>query len=99
MRDHYKQEIRKAKQTTWKHFIEEMDDRTIWTAKKYIDTVPTPHYIPTINDATSNEDKANVFAAIFFPPAPPANLHDISSTTTYPQQVRCISSITIQQIG
>ena len=75
-----------------------MDDKTIQTAKKYIDTVLTPYYIPTRNDVTANEDKANEFTTIFFPSIPPANLHDIGPATIYPQWMKCTLSITSQQI-
>ena len=53
-----------------------------WTPlKKYIDTKPTPYYIPVINDAMPNDEKAAEFTKTFFPPPPPANLSDVESTT------------------
>jgi Endonuclease-reverse transcriptase len=58
----YKSQIKIAKQKTWREFVEEADERTIWTVKKYIDSTPTQAYIPTLNDtATSNEAKAAQF--------------------------------------
>jgi len=55
--------------------------RTIWMLKKYIDTKPIPYYIPTINNAVSNDEKATEFTTTFSPPPPPADLRDIEPTT------------------
>jgi len=57
-RDEYKHAIKRAKETVWKQFVDEADERTIWMVKKYIDTKPAPYYIPAINDAMSNDEKA-----------------------------------------
>jgi len=97
MRDYYKLEIRKAKEAKWRQFIEEADEKTIWTAKKYIDSLPTPYYIPTINGATSNGDKAKEFMAAFFPAPPPANLDDID-LATHLQPVDCPMKVTHKQV-
>jgi hypothetical protein len=96
-RTRYKEEIRMAKDRKWKQFVQEADEKTIWMAKKYIDKPPSPYYIPTINQATSNEGKAREFALTFFPPPPPANTDDIA-TATYPSPVTCHQKITPHQI-
>ena len=95
-RSEYYHEIKKAKRKTWRSFVEKADEKTIWTLKKYMDSTPIPRYIPTINNATSNEDKAAAFKSTFFPPPPLANLSDIPST--YPDPVPCNSKITTRQL-
>ena len=93
-RDEYRHEIKQAKERTWRQFIEDADERTIWTAKKYLDSLPTPHYIPTLNNtANTNEEKAAEFQANFFPPPPTADLSDIPNST-YPPPVPCEIEIT-----
>jgi ribonuclease HI len=97
-RDEYKHAIKRAKENLWKQFVDEANDRTIWNPlKKYIDAKPTPYYIPAINDAMSNDEKATEFATTFFPPPPPANLIDIESTT-YPEPVQINTKITERQL-
>ena len=97
MTTQYKREIKKAKEKQWREFVEEADERSIWTVKKYIDSPPSPHYISTINNATSNEDKMEEFRATFFPPPPPAILEDINNAT-YPLPAPCNAQITQFQI-
>jgi hypothetical protein len=97
--EEYEHEMKRAKEKMWRDFVEEANERTIWTVKKYIDSTPTPAYIPTLNNenATSNEEKATAFRETFFPPPPRANLSDIRSTE-YPQPVECATTITLRQI-
>jgi Reverse transcriptase (RNA-dependent DNA polymerase)/Endonuclease-reverse transcriptase len=97
MRTKYLREIKEAKRKTWQKFVEEADERTIWTIKKYIDKPPSPYHIPTINNATSTNGKANEFARTFFPPAPPAQTADIDDAT-YPEPVSSNPVITKKQI-
>jgi ribonuclease HI/endonuclease/exonuclease/phosphatase family metal-dependent hydrolase len=97
MRTRYKREIKAAKRKTWQKFVEEADERTIWTVKKYIDNPPSPYYIPTINNATSNERKAAEFACTFFPQPPPAPTDDIDGAS-YPLPVPSNSNITMKQV-
>ena len=40
-RSEYCDEIKKAKRKTWRTFVEEVDERTICTLKKYMDITPT----------------------------------------------------------
>jgi ribonuclease HI len=96
-RKRYKDEIRGAKEKTWKTFVEEADEKSIWTVKKYIDKPPSPYYIPTINDSASNEGKAAEFANAFFPPPPPAETADINEAT-YPEPAPSNPIITINQV-
>ena len=58
-RNEYNQKVRNAKHNTWKEFVEAADEKSISTIKKYLNSKPTQHYIPTINGtATTNEEKA-----------------------------------------
>ena len=92
-------DIKKAKQKTWRNFVEKADEKTIWKVKKYMESVPTSTYIPTLNSyATSNEEKTKEFKEAFFPPPPPANLMDIRETVEYPESVACSSHITMHQL-
>jgi primosomal protein N' len=95
----YKHEIRRAKEKIWRDFVMEANERTIWTVKKYMDSIPTPTYIPTLNNetATSNTEKVIAFQETFFPPPPSADVSDIRSTV-YPQPVNCVKTITMRQI-
>ena len=97
MRKRFKEEIRRAKEAKWREFVEEADEKSIWTVKKYIDKLLSPYYIPTINGATSNEGKASQFTAAFFPPPPPTQTADIARAT-YPPPVPSNPTITTQQI-
>jgi len=42
MKKRYKEEIRRAKELKWKEWVEEADEKTILTVKKYIDKAPSP---------------------------------------------------------
>jgi hypothetical protein len=86
MKKRYKEEIRRAKGLKWKEFVEEADEKTIWTVKKYIDKAPSLYYIPTINNATSNKGKASQLANAFFPPPPPTQTTDIRDAIYPPVQ-------------
>jgi Reverse transcriptase (RNA-dependent DNA polymerase). len=77
--------------------VEEADERTIWTVKKYLDTKPTQQYIGKINNATSDSEKAQEFHTTFFPPPPEADLSDIEHAT-YPEPIQIDTKITIQQL-
>ena len=97
----YKLCIRLAKQNTWREFVEKADAKTIWTVKKYIDTIPTSTYIPTLDEglAVSNTQKTEIFKSTFFPPPPPADLWDLSQNVEdIPPQVHLDTNITMQQM-
>ena len=94
----YASEIARAKETTWKEFVNNADGKTIWQIKKYIDNIPTSAFVPTLeNSVMTNEQKANVLQNAFFPPPPSANLADIH-LTTYPPEIRYNPQITTRQI-
>ena len=86
IRKRYKREIKEAKRKTWNKFVEDADERTISMVKKYIDKPPSPYYISTINNATSNKRKADELATTFFPSPPPTQTTDIDQAT-YPEPV------------
>ena len=97
----YMKNIKMAKQKMWREFVENADERTIWTVKKFMDMTPTPSYIPTLNNgqASSNAEKTTVFQTTFFPPPPPADLRDIhEEQNEYPDPVQCIPTVTMQQL-
>jgi hypothetical protein len=89
----YKGKIKKCKRNTWRKFVVEADEKTIWKLKKYMDSTPMSSYIPTINEtAASNDEKAEIFRSTFFPLPPPADLSDIEAAdyvglTTVRQQL------------
>ena len=94
-------EVRAAKQKAWREFAEAADNITIWQLKKYISTLPSQPYIPTLDEgkAASNQQKAEALQRIFFPPPPAADLTDISNPATqYPREVSVSTQITMQQI-
>ena len=94
----YEKNIKAAKERTWREFVQNADERTIWTIKKYIDTVPTPTHIPTLDgDAATNEEKTTKFQTTFFPPPAAANLSDIDEEN-YPEAVSCNNQITMRQV-
>ena len=97
----YYDNITKAKTEHWREFVTSADAQSIWKVKKYMDSVPTPTFIPTINEtATTNEAKANEFQRVFFPPPPLADLLDInSSETPNSEEVACNFNITRQQVA
>jgi Reverse transcriptase (RNA-dependent DNA polymerase) len=93
----YKTKIKKAKEKKWRKFIKEADEITIWKLK-YLDTASMSTYIPMINGtAASNNEKAEIFRATFFPQPPPANLSDIHKTS-YAEAVPLPPQITPSQI-
>src|SRR5579859_7734998 len=95
----YRGKIKKAKRTTWRKFVKEADEKTIWKLKKYMDSdTPTSSYIATLNETvTSNDEKAEIFKSMFFPPPPPADLSDIEGAD-YPEAVPIPPCITLPQV-
>jgi exonuclease III len=94
----YHDEIKAAKECTWREFVASAEERTIWKIKKYIDTIPTQTHISTLDNETTNEGKSAKFRDAFFPPPPPADISDINDKTTYPGPVPCNERITMQQL-
>jgi hypothetical protein len=94
----YRGMIKKFKRNTWRKFVKEADEKTIWKLKKYMDSTPISSYIPTINEtAASNDEKAEIFKSTFLPPPPPADLSDIEGAN-YPEPVPSPPRITLSQV-
>jgi len=102
LRNEYNKKVRNAKYNTWKQFVEAANEKTIWTIKKYMNSKPTQHYIPTINGtATTNEEKADQFREVLLPAIsslPVADTSDIIATHVYPEPMPFTSTITKKQI-
>ena len=95
----YRKSIQQAKEQTWKNFVETADETTIWQVKKYLDTITTTIYVPTLQEeATTNDQKADAFQKVFFPPPSIANISDINDPAAYRFQASCSFNITKQQI-
>jgi hypothetical protein len=94
--------VRNAKYNTWKQFVESADEKSIWTIKKYMNSKPTQHYIPTINNtATTNEEKAAQFREALLPSLstlPPADTSDITAAHVHPEPVSFNPTLTRQQL-
>jgi ribonuclease HI len=101
-RNEYNQKIRNAKYNTWKKLAETADEKSIWILKNYMNSKPTQHYIPTLNEtATTNEEKTNQFRKVLLPTLsslPPANTSDITATHTYPEPTPFNPTITKHQL-
>ena len=94
----YASDITRAKETTWKEFVNNADGKTIWQIKKYIDNIPTSSFVPTLEEkATTNEQKVKVLQNAFFPPPPSAKLADIHQME-YSPEAQHNSQISIRQI-
>jgi ribonuclease HI len=100
-RNEYNQKIRNAKHNTWKEFAGSADEKSIWNIKKYMNSKPTQHYIPTINTADTNEEKANRFREVLLPTLsslPPADTSDITTSQSYPEPTAFNPTVTKQQL-
>jgi len=94
----YRKKINQAKRDTWRKFVSEADERTIWQVKKYLDSQPTSTFVSTLNNqATSNQQKSDLLSQIFFPPPPCAETDDIPNTT-YPEPHHVHDEITEGQL-
>jgi hypothetical protein len=91
--------INTAKQETWREFVNNADEKSIWQVKKYLNSTPTQSYMPTLDTtAASNKAKAEKFQSTFFLQPPQADMTDINTSTTYPEPVLYNSHITMQQV-
>jgi len=101
-KEEYERKIKQAKEKTWREFTEQADEKTIWQIKKFLTSKPTQSFIPTLdNDATTNQLKAAMLQATFFPEPPDAETNDIppiTDTSSYPMPVDFDSRITERQI-
>ena len=107
-RNTYGEAILLAKKQHWENYLEEMTSDEIWTANKYLKEPVgdggNPR-IPTLQikdkqgteiNVNDNRDKANLFAANFFPP-PLANTN-VPANFIYPQPLPDPPQITESQI-
>ena len=91
-------EIEKARTDKWREFINTADEKTMYQINKYINSIPTPTFIPTLDtNAATNEEKIGTLRKAFFPKPPPADLKDIRRAR-YPEEVPYEHQITIRQI-
>ena len=87
-----------SRRNTWQKFVSEADEHSLWKVNKYLNSIPTNTYIPTLEgEAANNKQKTNSLKKIFFPPPPPADLRDIPNAS-YPDPVPTNLNITITQI-
>ena len=98
-----------AKRAHWSEYLENMGENDIWTANKYIKSpigdggAPRIPMLKTKNEAgenievNDNEDKAKVFAKVFFPP-PPAQPAQAAPQDDYPAPLPDPPPINKQQI-
>jgi len=87
-----------SRRNTWQKFVSEADERDIWKVNKYLNSVPTNTYIPTLEGvAATNNQKTDVLSKTFIPPPPLADLSDIP-TASYPESVPTNLNITSAQV-
>jgi ribonuclease HI/exonuclease III len=104
----YGEAIIKAKRSHWTNYLEDMTANEMWTANKYIKEPVgdggNPR-IPTLkvkNPAgvevavNSNNEKAKIFASVFFPKPPPAE--NVFADYDYPEPLPDPPDITLEQI-
>jgi len=104
----YGEAIIQAKRKHWTNYLEEMSANEIWTANKYIrEPIGDGGHprIPTLKvknaegaeiSISSNEEKAETFVKIFFPPPPPpTNEHE---DYEYPEPLPDPPQITPEQL-
>jgi ribonuclease HI/endonuclease/exonuclease/phosphatase family metal-dependent hydrolase len=104
----YGEAIIQAKREHWTNYLEEMTASDIWTANKFIKEPAgdggCPR-IPTLKSKnergddiiiSNNNDKAKIFAKIFFPPAPPAPATQVHHE--YPDPLPDPPQITKEQV-
>ena len=104
----YGEAIVKAKRSHWTNYLEEMTANEIWTANKYIKEPVgdggNPR-IPTLKvknaagaeiSVNSNEEKAKIFASVFFPKPPPTENAFVGHE--YPDPLPDPPNITAEQV-
>jgi hypothetical protein len=98
----YTEEIRKAKEETWRNFVESAEGTSIWDVKKFLAGNTAPSTIPTLNDsnAETHQQIAEVLRKDFFPDPPPADLSDIpvNNNESYPREAKYSTTITLTQV-
>ena len=82
--------------------MEAANEKSIWTIKRYMNSKPTQHYIPTISGtATTNEEKASQFRKALLPTLSsllPADTSDITTMHVYPKPVPLSLTVTKHQL-
>ena len=87
-----------CKRNTWHKFVEKADERSIWKVNKYLNSLPTNSYIPTLEGAAAtNQQKTDTLSKTFFSPPPLADLRDILNAN-YPNPVLTNLHITMSQV-
>src|SRR5271169_2164124 len=74
----YTHAISKAKESTWRNFVQTASSKTIWQLKKCLTAGTTQNTIPTLEGhAETFEQLSELLQKNFFPKPPQANLQDI----------------------
>ena len=94
----YHHKMNECKRNTWQKFVDDADECSIWKVNKYLNSLPTNTYIPTLEGAAAtNREKTDTLSKTFFPPPPPADLNDIQDAN-YPNPVPTNLHVTISQV-
>jgi endonuclease/exonuclease/phosphatase (EEP) superfamily protein YafD len=94
----YTDRVDRAKEDTWREFLANVDGKTVWDVKKYIEGGSGYGIIPTLNGChATHQELTQALQKSFFPPAPPADLTDLPNDN-HPKPVRYEPTITIYQI-
>ena len=95
----FQRKVKESKRNTWQNFVSKADERDIWIVNKYLNSIPTNTYIPTLEGkAATNSQKTETLSRIFFPPPPAADLSDIPNAN-YPEPVTTNHNITSIQVN
>ena len=90
--------MEESKRNTWQNFVSKADERDIWKVNKYLNSIPTNTYIPTLEGkAATNVQKTETLSRTFFPPPPAADLSNIPNAN-YPESITTNLNITSVQI-
>jgi ribonuclease HI len=94
----YHDKMDECKRNTWQKFVEDADERSIWKVNKYLNSLPTNTYIPTLEGtAATNHQKQDKLRKTFFPLPPAADLKDLLDVC-YPNPVSTNFNITPSQV-
>ena len=94
----FQHKVEESKRNMWQNFVSKVDERDIWKVNKYLNSIPTNTYIPTLEGkAATNVQKTETLSRTFFPPPPAADLSNIPNAN-YPESVTTNLNITIVQI-
>jgi hypothetical protein len=89
--------MNKSKRGTWQKFVSETDEHDIFKVNKYLNSISTNTYIPTLEGRTSNKQKMDILSKTFFPSPPPVELDDIPNTN-YPEPMSTNLDIIMTQV-